>query len=41
VVRRRRLQAGDKVLLQDHRKASSWVGQYGTNEGYLMGLLVG
>ena len=35
------LKAGDKVLLQDHRKVSSWMGQYGSNEGYLMGLLVG
>ena len=35
------LQPGDKVLLQDHRKASDWVGSYGVNEGYLMGLLVG
>jgi ribonucleoside-diphosphate reductase alpha chain len=32
---------GDKVLVQDHRKAASWAGRYGTHEGYLMGLLVG
>ncbi|HUQ09907.1 MAG TPA: LAGLIDADG family homing endonuclease, partial [Steroidobacteraceae bacterium] len=35
------LQPGDKVLMQDHRKVSSWAGQHGINEGYLMGLLVG
>jgi len=40
------LKAGDKVLLQDHRRAAVWAGDahskdWGTNEGYLMGLLVG
>jgi ribonucleoside-diphosphate reductase alpha chain len=35
------LQPGDKVLMQDHRQVSTWVGSYGSNEGYLMGLLVG
>jgi ribonucleoside-diphosphate reductase alpha chain len=39
------LKAGDKVLLQDHRKAAAWAGSlehnYSANEGYLMGLLVG
>jgi ribonucleoside-diphosphate reductase alpha chain len=39
------LKAGDKVLLQDHRRAASWTGAgnagWGNNEGYLMGLLVG
>jgi ribonucleoside-diphosphate reductase alpha chain len=40
------LKAGDKVLLQDHRRAASWTGEarskdWGLNEGYLMGLLVG
>jgi ribonucleoside-diphosphate reductase alpha chain len=40
------LATGDKVLLQDHRKAPSWAGSvhskdWGRNEGYLMGLLVG
>lgn len=35
------LQPGDKVLMQDHRKAAEWAGAYGSNEGYLMGLLVG
>jgi ribonucleoside-diphosphate reductase alpha chain len=32
---------GDKVLIQDHRNAARWNGDYGTHEGYLMGLLVG
>ncbi len=39
------LKPGDKVLLQDHRRAPSWSGAsnaaFGVNEGYLMGLLVG
>jgi ribonucleoside-diphosphate reductase alpha chain len=39
------LKAGDKVLLQDHRRAAVWAGDQninmGSNEGYLMGLLVG
>jgi len=39
------LQPGDKVLLQDHRAAPTWVGaaekQMTGKEGYLMGLLVG
>jgi ribonucleoside-diphosphate reductase alpha chain len=39
------LAAGDKVLLQDHRRAATWAGtlasNFGANEGYLMGLLVG
>jgi ribonucleoside-diphosphate reductase alpha chain len=40
------LKAGDKVLLQDHRRSAVWAGDahakdWGTNEGYLMGLLVG
>jgi ribonucleoside-diphosphate reductase alpha chain len=37
------LNAGDRVLLQDHRKAATWAGadSMGNNEGYLMGLLVG
>jgi ribonucleoside-diphosphate reductase alpha chain len=40
------LQAGDQVLLQDHRAAASWAGaagsrDMGVNEGYLIGLLVG
>ncbi len=36
---------GDKVLLQDHRRATQWRSaldvDMGVNEGYLMGLLVG
>ncbi len=40
------LAPGDKVLLQDHRRAAKWAGpdlakNRGTHEGYLMGLLVG
>lgn len=35
------LQAGDRVLLNDHRKATEWQGDYSTEQGYLMGLLVG
>jgi ribonucleoside-diphosphate reductase alpha chain len=39
------LRPGDKVLLQDHRRAPTWSGSsstsFGINEGYLMGLLVG
>ncbi len=37
------LTTGDRVLLQDHRRAATWSGatNMGTNEGYLMGLLVG
>jgi ribonucleoside-diphosphate reductase alpha chain len=39
------LKTGDRVLMQDHRRAAAWAGDsakaMGTNEGYLMGLLVG
>lgn len=35
------LQAGDQVLLQDHRHAAPWPGEYSEQEGYLMGLLAG
>jgi ribonucleoside-diphosphate reductase alpha chain len=39
------LNPGDKVLMQDHRRAAHWAGSLerpmGLNEGYLMGLLVG
>src|SRR5690349_7263206 len=40
------LKAGDRVLMQDHRRSAMWAGdvasrEMGTNEGYLMGLLVG
>jgi len=36
-----KLQAGDRVLLNDHRVNAEWPGKYGKNEGYLMGLLLG
>jgi ribonucleoside-diphosphate reductase alpha chain len=35
------LAPGDKVLIQDHRRAATWTGRFGNHEGYLMGLLVG
>jgi len=35
------LRAGDRVLLNDHRAAAEWQGDYTTEQGYLMGLLVG
>lgn len=35
------LQAGDKVLLNNHRKAASWSGNHSYEEGFLLGLLVG
>ncbi|WP_421621292.1 LAGLIDADG family homing endonuclease [Alkalilimnicola ehrlichii] len=35
------LQAGDRVLLNDHRTNAEWAGRHGRNEGYLMGLLLG
>lgn len=35
------LVAGDKVLIQDHRRSANWAGRFGVHEGYLMGLLVG
>ncbi|MFO1468019.1 MAG: LAGLIDADG family homing endonuclease [Steroidobacteraceae bacterium] len=35
------LQAGDQVLLQDHRANVSWAGQHSRDEGYLLGLLIG
>ncbi|MFU8837399.1 MAG: LAGLIDADG family homing endonuclease [Thiohalomonadaceae bacterium] len=35
------LQAGDRVLLNDHRAAAQWQGEYSQEQGYLMGLLVG
>jgi ribonucleoside-diphosphate reductase alpha chain len=40
------LAPGDKVLIQDHRKATTWNSpvsskNWGSHEGYLMGLLVG
>ena len=36
-----RLRAGDKVLLNDHRRDASWPGRFTREEGYLLGLLVG
>ena len=35
------LRAGDRVLLNDHRRACEWRGEYSHEQGYLMGLLVG
>ena len=35
------LRAGDRVVLHDHRAMGHWPGQYGENEGYLNGLLIG
>ncbi len=35
------LRAGDQLLLQNHRRAASWAGTRGFQEGYLIGLLVG
>ncbi|MEE8535657.1 MAG: LAGLIDADG family homing endonuclease, partial [Kiloniellales bacterium] len=36
-----RLEAGDRVLLHDHRETPAWPGAYGEGEGYLIGLLFG
>lgn len=35
------LRSGDRVVLNDHRSNSYWLGDFGQSEGYLMGLLVG
>ena len=35
------LQAGDQVLLNNHRARREWSGELGQAEGYLLGLLVG
>lgn len=35
------LQAGDEVLLNDHRTGAQWNGNYTFDEGFLLGLLVG
>jgi len=35
------LATGDRVVLHDHRRATSWSGAHGEAEGYLLGLLVG
>jgi ribonucleoside-diphosphate reductase alpha chain len=36
-----KLAAGDRVLLNNHRKGSEWPGARGYEEGFLLGLLVG
>ncbi len=35
------LRPGDRVLLNDHRANAQWAGQYGEEQGYLLGLLLG
>lgn len=35
------LNAGDQVLLNNHRQHAYWTGKYSENQGYLIGLLVG
>lgn len=35
------LRAGDKVLLNNHRKAAHWLGTHNFEEGFLLGLLLG
>ena len=35
------LRNGDRVLLNDHRTAAAWPGNYSYEQGYLLGLLVG
>jgi ribonucleoside-diphosphate reductase alpha chain len=35
------LRPGDELILNDHRANTKWSGQYGFDEGYLLGLLVG
>jgi ribonucleoside-diphosphate reductase alpha chain len=35
------LKAGDRIVLNDHRTASEWQGEFSDPEGYLLGLLVG
>lgn len=35
------LQAGDKLLLNNHRECNCWAGEYTENQGYLIGLLMG
>ena len=35
------LQAGDEVVLHDHRAAQGWAGAHTEAEGYLVGLLIG
>ena len=36
-----KLQAGDRVLLNDHREMAGWDGALNEDEGYLLGLLTG
>ena len=36
-----KLRPGDRVLLNDHRANSQWIGSHSREEGYLIGLLVG
>ena len=35
------LRPGDEIILHDHRAGTDWPGQYGQDEGYLIGLLIG
>ncbi len=35
------LREGDRVLLNDHRANTQWTGNYNSEQGYLLGLLVG
>ncbi|MBF0265571.1 MAG: ribonucleoside-diphosphate reductase [Gammaproteobacteria bacterium] len=35
------LNAGDKVLLNNHRQLNKWKGKYNHDQGYLMGMLIG
>ncbi|CAN5204486.1 hypothetical protein BH24PSE2_BH24PSE2_09220 [soil metagenome] len=35
------LKSGDRLLLNDHRANAEWNGDYGREEGYLIGLLLG
>jgi ribonucleoside-diphosphate reductase alpha chain len=35
------LNAGDQVLLNNHRQQAHWEGKYSENQGYLIGLLIG
>ncbi len=35
------LQAGDEIVLHDHRGAEEWAGEHSAEQGYLIGLLIG
>ncbi len=35
------LEAGDQIVINNHRANSAWGGEYNWNEGFLLGLLVG